>query len=816
LLRAAASDRDDGGTRPGPLAGLRVFDLTLWMVGPWAGMQLGALGADVIHIERPDTPPERLSIVPPTIDGTSIGYLAWNMNKRCLGLDLKSPPDLATALQVAATCDVFLVNMRPGVAERIGLGCDALAALNPQIIYCDITGWGEKGPMRDLPGSDGILQGFTGFWSLNGDGGEFYRHYTQLDGSTGNLAVAGVLAGLEARRRTGRGQRIRISMFEAALAMQPLAIALSLAGHEQSARGAAAQLTAPDDVFRCGEGLLLGVSVTTDTQWLALCDALELPELAIDARYSTTAGRVAGRTELGECIAQRLAMNSRAYWQWRLGARGVPFGYPRTFDELRSSQPILDAGLLPEVDTRHWGRVVAGGSPWTFSAHGTSWTAPPLAGEHTDEILAELSALPPTEPLATPSPPYREAASGPLAGVRVVEIADGVAGPHTGLMLAELGADVAKVEDADGDRTRSWSAPDGRPSAVPFAALNRGKRCLGLCLDDVRAIDVLSGLVATADVVVFDTDALSRWPHLQALLDAPTYVVCVLSQNGSAETRGDAPIAELSAQLMSEATFSVGTPGGAPARIGVDLASMHASVFALQAVLAALYARGESHRGEVVEVSLTGALIAMRSTLWVALSNPDEWWGFHLDSYMRRPFPGYRCRNGRLYFDLMHATSLRWFDLLGDLGLDSITDLDPRLALLQDGAGPNSRRAEEAAPIWESAFSSRSVSEVSAILRRHGANVFPVQTYKQALATDQATVLGVILADESGRAAFVRTPWRFESIPSPSVKVESVGASTTQVLTGRGVALDVVMGWADDGLLIGDVFAPSRAGEDDD
>src|SRR5262249_3019545 len=153
------------------------------------------------------TPPERLGQVPPTIDGTSIGYLAWNMNKRGLGLNLKEPADVATALEVAARCDVFLVNMRPGVVDRLGLGYETVAARNPGIVYCDVNGWGHDGPMAQSPGSDGVIQGYSGFWSLNGADGEFYRHYTQLDSSTGNLAVLGVLAALRHRKVTGQGQR---------------------------------------------------------------------------------------------------------------------------------------------------------------------------------------------------------------------------------------------------------------------------------------------------------------------------------------------------------------------------------------------------------------------------------------------------------------------------------------------------------------------------------------------------------------------------------------------------------------------------------
>ena len=138
---------------PGPLDGVRVFDLTLWMVGPWASMQLGALGADVIHIEQPGVDPRTLGAgVPPAINGTSVGYISWNMNKRGLFLDLKSPSDRQTAYELLQTCDVFMINMRPGAAERMGVGYEQVAAANPNIIYTAITGWGEVGPMRGQAG----------------------------------------------------------------------------------------------------------------------------------------------------------------------------------------------------------------------------------------------------------------------------------------------------------------------------------------------------------------------------------------------------------------------------------------------------------------------------------------------------------------------------------------------------------------------------------------------------------------------------------------------------------------------------------------
>jgi len=373
--------------RPGPLAGVRVFDLTLWMVGPWAGQQLGALGADVLHVERPGTPPGRLGNVPPDVAGTSAGYLAWNMNKRGLGLNLKDPAHVQAGLDIAAQCDVFLVNMRPGVADRLGLGYEAVRARHPGVVYCDINGWGHEGPMAASPGSDGVIQGYCGFWSLNGQDGEFYRHYTQLDASTGNLVVLGVLAALHHQRRTGEGQCIRISMLKAAMTVQAVPLALTLAGEKLRPRGGQSQLTAPDDIYTTADGLHLGISVTDDAQWRGLCRALDRPGL--QAEFGTNAERLASPA-LGEQVRAAIAANTRPYWLWRLRAERVPHAYPLTFDELKHHAGVHALGLLPTVPTPSWGPLTTGGSPWRFGRHATSWTAPPLAGEHTAEIGAEF------------------------------------------------------------------------------------------------------------------------------------------------------------------------------------------------------------------------------------------------------------------------------------------------------------------------------------------------------------------------------------------------------------------------------------------
>ena len=389
---------------PGPLDGVRIFDLTLWMVGPWASMQLGALGADVIHIEQPDVDPRTLGAgVPPTINGTSVGYITWNMNKRGLFLDLKSAADRQTAYELLQTCDVFMINMRPGAADRMGVGYEQVSAVNPNIVYTAITGWGEVGPMRDKPGADVQCQYFTGFWSVNGkrDGRpEVYRHFTQMDASTGNVAAQAVLMGLLTRKRTGKGQRIHVGMLRAGMALQSGRIAEHLAtGELHQPLGSAGYAAAPDQAFQCQEGEWIGVAATSEAEWSRFCDVMTkseaqvagLDELASDPRFATNLHRVAHRDELSTLLQSAFRQRPRHYWMLRLAETDVPCGYPISFESLQHHRQAIENGYLREVTTSGWGDVWTGGPPWQLSRAAARWTGTPLPGEHTGDILDELA-----------------------------------------------------------------------------------------------------------------------------------------------------------------------------------------------------------------------------------------------------------------------------------------------------------------------------------------------------------------------------------------------------------------------------------------
>jgi crotonobetainyl-CoA:carnitine CoA-transferase CaiB-like acyl-CoA transferase len=382
----------------GPLEGIRVFDLTLIMVGPWSTMNLGALGADVIHVERPDISRSSLGGgIPPYINGTSIGHITWNMNKRQAFFDLKSEFDNEMARKLLATCDVFVDNMRPGVADRLGLSYEALSELNPRIVYCTICGWGTSGPLAERTAADPQIQAFTGYAGNSGpEGGrpEVYRHFTQMDATTGNYATMAILMALLARERTGRGQRIDLTMIEAGTAVQATKLGEYLAtGEQPPLLGSAASTVAPSEAFLCEGGVYIGVQAATLQQWRALCTALGLDDLGADPRFETVAGRVEARKEISSCLAAVFAAKPARWWQLKLSKAGVPCARVMSFEELIHHPQVTENHYIEPAHTEPWGDVYATGLPWTFSRTPATVLPTADAGAHTSEILDEIAAM---------------------------------------------------------------------------------------------------------------------------------------------------------------------------------------------------------------------------------------------------------------------------------------------------------------------------------------------------------------------------------------------------------------------------------------
>jgi crotonobetainyl-CoA:carnitine CoA-transferase CaiB-like acyl-CoA transferase len=376
------------------LDGIRVFDLTVAAVGPWATKLLGAMGADVIKVEAPGG--DNLShAVPPHIKGASVLYISANHNKRMVELDLKKEPDRATALKIVEKSDVFVQNMRPGAAERLGLGYDPVASINPRIIYVAASAYGRTGPMASEAGIDPTVQAFCGWCGVTGPEngrGEMFRHLAHLDLTTATTITQAVLQALIARERTGRGQRIEIEMLTAAMALQTTRLAEYFAtGIQPAPLGSAAATTAPHQAFECQDQKYIAVGVERDEQWAGLCRALKLDEAASDRRFTTNPLRVQNRGELAAILSERFKTRPLAWWMIRLAKEHVPNGPFMNFAELRFHPQVMQNGHIAEIDTPHWGRLCVEGLPWKFERAPAGPIRPGgKPGEHTREVLAEL------------------------------------------------------------------------------------------------------------------------------------------------------------------------------------------------------------------------------------------------------------------------------------------------------------------------------------------------------------------------------------------------------------------------------------------
>jgi crotonobetainyl-CoA:carnitine CoA-transferase CaiB-like acyl-CoA transferase len=377
-----------------PLDGIRVFDLTVAAVGPWATKLLGAMGADVIKVEAPGG--DQLShAVPPRIRGNSVLYISANHNKRMIELDLKQEADRAIALRIVEKSDVFVNNMRPGAVERLGLGYEVVEKVNPRIIYVLASAYGRSGPMAGEAGVDPTVQAFCGWCSITGPErgrGEMFRHLAHIDLTTATTITQAVLEALIARERTGRGQRIEIEMLTAAMSLQTTRLAEYFAtGEQPQPLGSASSTTAPHQAFECQDRRFLAIGVEHDEQWPAFCRAMKLPELIADERFESNRRRVENRAALVKILEARFKSKPAAWWMLRLTKEKVPNGPMIGFDELRYHPQVRDNEHIVEIDTPHWGRLTVDGLPWKFSRAAVGPVrAGGKPGEHTAEVLAEL------------------------------------------------------------------------------------------------------------------------------------------------------------------------------------------------------------------------------------------------------------------------------------------------------------------------------------------------------------------------------------------------------------------------------------------
>src|SRR5438477_1653417 len=373
------------------LGGLRVLDQTQVMAGPFCSMLLADMGADVVKIEPPGGEHTRREheIAP----GVSASFLAVNRNKRSLVLDLKRPEGVAVLKKLVATADILIENYRPGVARRLGVDYATLAAINPRLIYCSISGFGQTGPYAERGGYDLIAQGMSGIMSATGsEGGAPVKVGVPItDLGAGLFGLFGILCALRARHVTGRGQLVDTSLFEAGLALSAWeATEYWFTGQVPRGLGTAHRLNAPYQAFRASDGYFT-VGAANQNLFPRFCALLGLEHLVSDPRFANVALRLQHRAELETLIEAVTAREPRAHWLARCEAAGVPAGPINSVPEALADPHVRARGMVQELVHPQAGRVPALGNPVKMSRTPPALTrAAPTLGQDTDAILREL------------------------------------------------------------------------------------------------------------------------------------------------------------------------------------------------------------------------------------------------------------------------------------------------------------------------------------------------------------------------------------------------------------------------------------------
>ncbi len=375
-----------------PLAGTRVLDVTTSIAGPYCAQILAALGADVVKVERPDTGDDGRAWGPPFWDGESTMFLSANAGKRSLAVSLRDARGREALLRLADRADVFLQSLRPGLAEELGLGAEALRARNPRLVYCSVGAYGRVGPLAREPGYDALMQAAGGLISITGEPGRpgVRVGSSLIDQGTGMWAALGVLAALLERERTGEGAVVDVSLYETALGYIGYHIAGYLAdGTVPRGQGTVFPMVAPYQVFPTRDGELM-IAGGNDRLFAAICEVLGCPELVADPRFRTNPDRVANREALYQLLVERLAHEDTAVWHARLTSAGVPAAPVADVADVVASPQTQALDILQPLEHPTVRGLRLPALPLSFDGERVRHpSAPPLVGQHSAEVLRE-------------------------------------------------------------------------------------------------------------------------------------------------------------------------------------------------------------------------------------------------------------------------------------------------------------------------------------------------------------------------------------------------------------------------------------------
>ena len=378
---------------PGPIKGIKVLELAQIMAGPTCGLMLADLGADVIKIEKIPGGDDTRRFLPPDVNGEAAAFMMMNRNKRGMTLDLKKKEGVEVFKRLVKNADVVVENYRKGTLERLGIGYEELKKINPRIILCEISGYGRTGPYADKGGFDLIAQGMSGLMSVTGESKDrppMKVGAPVTDITAGILAAMGVLAALVARERTGVGQRVDTSLYEAGIVHTYWQSAIASAtGVAPGPLGSAHPLTAPYQAFKAKDKWIT-VGASNQNTWLNLIDALGRKDLQDNEKFSSNAHRMKNISELIEILKTELEKKTSAEWLAIFDEKGLPCGPIHTVTEMFEDPQTIARKMIVDVKNTKAGSFKAIGMPVKFSDTKVEDTKEsPTFGQHTKQILLD-------------------------------------------------------------------------------------------------------------------------------------------------------------------------------------------------------------------------------------------------------------------------------------------------------------------------------------------------------------------------------------------------------------------------------------------
>lgn len=379
------------------LDSITILDLTRYLAGPYCSMILGDLGAEVVKIERPKTGDGSRQWGPPFIHGESAYFLSINRNKKSVTINLRTEKGCEIVRKMASTYDVLIENYRPGIVQKLGLDYETLSKINPQLIYCSISGFGQTGPYREKPSYDIVGQAMGGLMSLTG---EENRPPVKIgvaisDIFAGMYAAIGILSALITRKQTGQGQMIDVSLLDGLVSiLSHQAGNYLVSGVDPKRLGSAHPTIAPYQAFQAADSYFV-IAVGNDALWRRFCQGVNLSELMTDPRFATNPDRVKNRDELTQILNAFFQKKTAQEWLSLIEKAGVPCGPVLQLSEVFTDPQVLHRKMVEEIEHPSAGHIKVVGTPLKLSSTPASIrTPPPILGEHTTIILQSLGYTP--------------------------------------------------------------------------------------------------------------------------------------------------------------------------------------------------------------------------------------------------------------------------------------------------------------------------------------------------------------------------------------------------------------------------------------